>query len=93
VERDAAVAFLESLSRDELVQLLRDVEAFQRDELGAAIADALEAKDAPLTELNAACVAVIAWAKGDKVKELYADELNDIARRIAGDMQAPARAR
>jgi hypothetical protein len=91
VERDDVLTFLRGLTREELVDLLRDFELVQGDELGVTLAEAIEAKDAPLNTLRAARAALIVWAGSDAEKKLYADEVDDIARRVAGDLETSGR--
>ncbi len=88
MEQADAVAFLRTVSREELLALLQEVEALQGDEVGAALAAAIAASDAPLNTLRAAHAAVVAWAGNDDARKMYAAEVADIARRIAGEMQA-----
>lgn len=88
VERAVVVEYVRGMDRDALLQLLIDVEHFQGDDLALALANALRAKDAPVIALRAAKDAVTAWARGDAKKLLYADEVDDILLRVAGDIGA-----
>jgi hypothetical protein len=85
---DEAGRNLEDLSREELVALLQTIEVLQGDEFGAALAAAIAAKGAPLGALSAAHAAIEEWANGEPERLLYADEVTDIARRVAGDIAA-----
>jgi hypothetical protein len=81
VQWDDVVKYVGELGRDDLLQLLIDVETLQGDDLALALANAVAAKDAPLIALKAARDAINAWARSDDEK-LYAAEVDDILRTL-----------
>jgi hypothetical protein len=79
------VEALNGLDEDDLVWVLRQLELGDRDRVQAAIRTALAA-NSPLAILEAASSALTRWAGDDEHRIDYANEVDDISRRVAGEI-------
>jgi hypothetical protein len=80
------VEALNLLDEDDLVWVLGQLELAERRQVELAVRAALAAESAPLAILEAASRALAAWAGDDELRMIYAGEVDDITRRVAGDI-------